>query len=482
MTTLSPTILEKLSNWRKSPLLFTHECIDWRGKDEVTFQQVEALQAVTKERRISIRSGHGCAALIALWFISTRVDAKVVITAPTNRQLNDIFWSELAKWFKRSLLQEEFIQQKDKFFHKSSPKSWWMRIVSPQVSATKDSQAETLAGFHGDHLLIIADEASGIPDPFFIPLEGAMTQEDNKAILIGNMTKNTGYFYDTHFHSKLNKRWHKLHWDSRKSPIVTKDMVNFFEEKYGVDSNVFAIRVAGNPPRDNANTLISLYDAKECMKNEIEPAEDEPLYLSVDVARYGEDVSIILPRKGLKLYPWETHDNLNTISLGGHVNQSYQELDADGLSIDEIGVGAGVTDWLQKHGHLKCFGINVAAKSSNIAKFDRLRDELWIGVRDKCVSHLYDIPDTEEGEELCNELASPTYDFNVHGGYKVESKREMKARGVMSPNIADAVGLSEYFSNIAFRVWGKPKKKKKKRFFSSSRQMFKHGWQIASLF
>ncbi|MBE9594834.1 MAG: DEAD/DEAH box helicase family protein, partial [Proteobacteria bacterium] len=104
---LKPHIMEKLVAWRKSPLIFAHECIDWRGKDGVTHQQVEALQAITKERRISIRSGHGCgkdaiAALIALWFMSTRVDSKVVVTAPTNRQLNDIFWSELAKWFHRS--------------------------------------------------------------------------------------------------------------------------------------------------------------------------------------------------------------------------------------------------------------------------------------------------------------------------------------------------------------------------------------------
>ena len=486
MSTLSPQVMEKLITWKKSPLLFTHECFDWRGKKGVTTQQVEALQAVTKEKRISIRSGHGCgkdaiAALIALWFISTRPDAKVVVTAPTNRQLNDIFWSELSKWFQRSKLQDEFTQQKDKFFHNSNPKGWWIRIVSPQVSATKDSQAETLAGFHGDHLLIIADEASGIPDPFFIPLEGAMTQEDNKAILIGNMTRNTGYFYDTHFHSKLSKRWHNIHWDSRKSSIVTDDMVQFFADKYGVDSNVFAIRVAGNPPKDNDNTLISLYDAKECMKNDFTIAEDEPLFLSVDVARYGDDTSVIMPRRGLKISPWETHGNLNTIDLGGHINQNYQELDADGLSIDEIGVGAGVTDWLQKHGHVKCFGVNVASKSSNIQKFDRLRDELWVATRDRCLSHTYDIPDSEEGEELCNELASPTYTFNVHGGYKIESKREMKARGVMSPNIADALCLSEYFSNVAYAVWGQGMKKKRegKVVSRKPRQYNKYGWMTA---
>lgn len=480
---LKSHILDKLLTWQKSPLLFTQECFEWERGGGPTAQQIEALTNFPKVKRMSIRSGHGCgkdtsAVLLSLNFMSTRPYAKVVVTAPTNRQLYDIYWSELAKWFRKSNLQDEFVLQKDKFFHKDAPKEWWIRTVSPQARATKDEQAETLAGFHGDHLLIICDEASGIADPVFIPLEGALTQEDNKVLLIGNMTKNQGYFYDTHFHSEISKKWFKLHWDSRKSSIVSKDMVKFFEDKYGLDSNVFAIRVAGDPPRDDQNTLISLYHARQCLGNEIEPAEDEPLYISADVARYGEDVSIILPRKGLKIFPWDTHRNLNTIDLGGHINQSYQELDADGLAIDEIGIGAGVTDWLQKHGHIKCFGINVANKSSNIAKHDRLRDELWIAVRDKCMAGVYSFPDTPEGEELCNELASPTYTFNAHGGYKVESKREMKARGIASPNIADALGLSEYFSNTAYRVWKKPDKKSGSRHRVASSDLGRYGWMV----
>lgn len=453
---LDPRLLRRIAKWKDNPLLCIHDTIDIG----LSSQQIEALKAISTERRVSIRSGHGCgkdsiAAVTAWWYMVSRPYAKVAVTAPTHRQLHDIFRTELAKWFRKSNLQDEFVMQKDIVFHKSAPKEWWIRFISPQVRATKDEQAETLAGLHGDHLLLIVDEASGVPDPMFIPLEGALTQEDNKVILIGNMTKNTGYFYDTHFHKEIAKAWFKLHWDSRDSSLVTKEMTDFYINKYGEESSVYAVRVKGDPPHEDERTLIPLAWPRQCLGNEFPIAEDEPKYLGVDVARYGEDKSIIMPRQGLKIFPWKTFSGLNTISLGGFINQHYLDTDADGLAIDEIGVGAGVTDWLYKHGHLNVFGINVAEASSNIAEYNRLRDELWLLVREKCMKGLYNFPETPEGEELCNELASPTYDFNSHGGYIVESKKAMKLRGIMSPNIADALCLTEYFSGDAHRVWKK---------------------------
>jgi hypothetical protein len=453
---LDPRLLRKIAGWRTDLYKCVRDIIDM----EPTTQQVDALHAISNNNRVSIRSGHGCgkdgiAAATAWGFLSSRPYAKVVVTAPTHRQLHDVFRTELSKWFRKSSLQDEFVMQKDIVFHKSAPKEWWLRYISPQVKATKDEQAETLAGLHGDHLLLIVDEASGVPDPMFIPLEGALTQADNKVLLIGNMTKNTGYFYDTHFHNELSKNWVKLHWDSRESSLVTKEMVQFFADKYGEESSVFAIRVKGDPPYEDERTLIPLSWPRQCLGNDFPIAEDEPKYLGVDVARYGEDKSIIMPRQGLKIFPWETFSGLNTITLGGYINQCYIDGEAEGLAIDEIGVGAGVTDWLYKHGHLNVFGINVAEASSNIAEYNRLRDELWLLVREKCMKGLYNFPETPEGEELCNELASPTYDFNAHGGYIVESKKAMKLRGIMSPNIADALCLTEYFSGDAHRVWKK---------------------------
>lgn len=459
-------ILQKLKRWRESPLEFVTDCIHATPSE----QQIEALTIVAKEKRISIRSGHGVGkdcvvSWIAIWFMTTRPYAKVVCTAPTARQLRDILRTELSKWLRNSVLSDEFEIQKEKIFHKEAPDEWWIRLISPSVTATKEEQGETLAGLHDEHLLIIIDEASGVPDPTFVPLEGAMTQADNKVILIGNMTKNSGYFYDTHFHEEIRKDWCCLHWDSSKSSRVDPSMPKYFANKYGMDSNVYRIRVLGEPPLQDDNTLIPLWAAEQCIGNEFEVASDEPLYLGVDVARYGDDASIIMPRRGLKINPWETFHKLNTIDLGGFINQTYQDLDADGCAIDVIGVGAGVADWLEKHNMENLYQINVSTVSSDVERFDRLRDELWIRVRDNCILGKYSFPDvkvhgdTESlGQQLASELATPRYAFNKQGGYKIESKKEMKIRGLSSPNIADALCLTEYFHNTATRVFNKEKK------------------------
>lgn len=461
---LNKSVLRKLAEWKNSPLQFVHECIQVTPSS----QQIEYLQAVAKEKRISIRSGHGTGkdastSWIIIWFMVTRPFAKVACTAPTNRQLKDILVSEISKWLRQSVVADEFVIRKDIIFHREAPKEWWIRFLSPSVRATKEEQAETLAGLHGDHLLIVCDEASGIPDPTYIPLEGALTQPDNKVVLIGNMTKNTGYFYDTHFHNEISKDWCKLHWDSRKSSNVDPSMPEYFARKYGIDSNVYRIRVAGEPPLADEDTLISLHSAQQCVGNEFEPAEDEPLYLGVDVARYGDDASIILPRRGNLIQPWLTFRKLNTIDLGGFINQAYQEMEASGCGIDVIGVGAGVSDWLEKRGLPNLYQINVSSASSDITKYNRLRDELWVKVRDKCLLGVYSFPDTKVegdlgkmetlGNMLANELATVRYKFNGHGGYIVESKKDLKARGIASPNIADALCLTEYFYSDATKIF-----------------------------
>lgn len=486
---MSGFILEKLKKWKESPLQFVLDGIEAKPSD----QQAELLYAFPRTKRITIRSGHGTgkdasASWIILNFLVTRPYAKVVCTAPTNRQLADILWSELSKWMRKSIFSDEFVVQKDKIFHKSAPKEWWVRAVSPSVKASKEEQAETLAGFHGDHLLIVVDEASGVPDPVYIPLEGALTQEDNRVLMIGNMTRNSGYFYDSHFHPIIRDAWTRLHWDSRKSTNVSPDYVTYMETKYGEDSNVFRIRVAGDPPLDSENTLIPLAWAIQCMDNPVEVSEDEPLYLGVDVARYGEDSSIILPRKGLRIYPWDTFQGMNTMDLGSRVMANFIDMEAKGIACDEIGVGAGVTDWLQKRpgGYETVFGINTAMSSSDRNKFHLLRDELWCQMREKCMKAQYSFPcatpkEREMSDNLCNELSALTYELRG-SAIKVESKPKAKLRGVASPNIADALALTEYFNSTAHLIWANVSQRKQKKQQSFRRRGMKElgrsSWQV----
>lgn len=466
-------VIQKLKEWRRSPLLFVTECIGAKPSD----QQAEALSKIGSGKRISIRSGHGCgkdslASWLIIHFLTTRPYPKIICTAPTHHQLADILWSEISKWLRQSTVKDEFVIQKDKIFHKDAPKEWWVRAVSPAVKASKQDQQETLAGFHGDHMLIVVDEASGVSDPVYIPLEGALTQEDNHVLLIGNMTKNTGYFYDTHFHPTIRNSWIKIHWDSRKSSNVSPSMIQYFLEKYGEDSNVFRIRIMGEPPIDDNDSFIPLSWSIACVGNEIEVDDEWPLTLSVDVGREGDDPSIVLPRRGQKIYTWDQYNKTDTITLGTHVVTSFTDNDASLVGVDTIGVGGGVVDWLQRDprgiGFRACIPVNVAEAANDNRKHHRLREQLWDAVRLNCMRTNYSFPDQvvrrngmdiNLGHELANELASirmMTPDKN--GAIQLESKKMMKARGVASPNIADALCISEYLQPSMQAVMKKTKK------------------------
>lgn len=472
---MNPTIFSKLKEWKNSPLLFVTECIGAVPSD----QQAEALVKFKDTRRLSIRSGHGTgkdafAAWVALWFQTTRTFPKVICTAPTARQLSDILWSEISKWLRQSLLADEFVIQKAKIFHKDHPKEWWIRGISPNIKASKEEQAETLAGIHGEHVLVIVDEASGVPDPVYIPLEGIMTQEDNKLLLIGNPTKNKGYFHDSQFHPSVSRKWTKLHWDSRKSSNVSESYPTYMAEKYGIDSNVFRIRVMGEPPIDDDSTFIPLSWATQCIGNEIEVDESWPIYLGVDVARYGDDQSVIFPRQGKKILPWESFSGMGTVELSQHIVRTYIDNDASGVGVDAIGVGGGVVDWLQSDprglGRREVVEVNSYDAASDNTKHYRLREELWDKVRENCQFARYSFPDVETkiagmdmnmGQELANELASVKYFFNNRGALQLESKKDMKARGRKSPNTGDALAISEYFSDgYALNVWNKGRNKR----------------------
>jgi hypothetical protein len=370
----------------------------------------------------------------------------------------------LAKWLGKSELTGEFIQQSDKLFHKDFPRTWWMRTISPAVRASKEDQAETLAGLHNPHLLLIVDEASGVPDPTYIPLEGALTQEDNIILLIGNMTKNNGYFYDTHFHVKEKHNWVKLHWDSRKSEIVTPAYCEKMANKYGIDSNIFRIRVEGNPPLSDEKQLIPFAWAEQCIDNEINISEGAPIYLAVDVARFGDDYSVILPRQELNIMPYDKFQKIDTMELGGRVNLAFEKYEAQGIAIDTIGVGGGVYDWLYKHHNRNTvFGVNVTVSATDQSKYHRLRDELWWRVREKCRQGMYCFPSGEQGRDLVNEITSIYIkEFDHNGAIVVESKKDMKLRGKESPNIGDALCISEFFYDYAYKLFThKPAEKKK---------------------
>lgn len=450
----------KIKEWRENPLQFVEECIGAKP----TKQQREALKMLPHNKRTSIRSGHGTgkdafASWMILWFLSTRVYAKIPCTAPTKHQLRDVLWAEIHKWLRQSLIRDEFVWNSERIFQRDCKQEWFAVALAANAKASAEEQAETLAGQHADSLLFVIDEASGVTDPVYLPVEGALTKPDNHVLVIGNMTRRQGYFYDSHFDPASSKRWTLFQWSSKDSENVAEDYISYMAEKYGEGSNVYKIRVLGEPPKDSEefDIVVPLHWAESCIGNDIGDVSFEPKYLGVDVARFGDDQSVVLVRQGLKVIDYHTRSGMNTIDLGGFINQVFTEEDAQGIAVDEVGVGAGVTDWLYKHhqGTNQVFGVDVSTDAIEKKKFYRLRDELWWQVREKCMKSLYSFPGGDKGKELANELASPTY--KIDKKIKVEAKSEMKKRGIKSPDIAESLLMSEYFHNIAFRVW--PKKK-----------------------
>jgi hypothetical protein len=252
---------------------------------------------------------------------------------------------------------------------------------------------------------------------------------------------------------------------------------------------VYRIRVLGEPPISDSRTLITLDWARQCISNpKITPQESDVLYLGADIARFGDDYSIIMPRKGYKIYPWDALQSVDLMVTSDRISNLMDMHDAEGVAIDEIGLGAGVVDYLRRQAgrnSYKVTGVNVTHKASKPEVYKRVRDELWWLVRENCRMGLYDFPDIKNvdglsiGEELANELASIYYDIDKASGViVVESKLDMKRRGLSSPNIADALCLTEYFNTTAEATWRRPSRErvKKRKLPGSSTYHSRNTW------
>lgn len=434
--------------------------------------KLHAKAYLTKEEKelsqkwgISVMSGQGTGkaavgAWTILWFMSCFPRPKILCTAPVADSLRNILWPEVTKWLNHRdsngnyacKVRDWFEVQTDKIYYKQIPKSSWGkewfclgRTASPNQSP--DEQVETLSGYHEDHLLYIADEASGIPDPVFKPLTGGLTQKCNFIVLYFNPTKRTGFAIQTQF-GKGSENWVKLQWDSEKSPLVSKQHIKDMEDKYGRESNTFRIRVKGVPPVSDDGTLIPWDWVFDSVNRDIKVQKEDPIILSVDCAGYGEAKAIILVRQGMKVIAIYTYNKLNTIELAGWVLEKINYHEPDVVYIDSIGLGAGVYDQVKDVHKERCYPINVCESPSRIEKFDRLRDELWWKTREMFENRLISIPDDQA---LIEQLCGPRYNPDKKGKIKIESKQEMKKRGLHSPDKADALVMTFFRPDSFYR-------------------------------
>jgi phage terminase large subunit len=434
--------------WREiGPAEFAREVLG----AEPTDQQLEAGRAIVAKRRVSIRSGHGTGksafmAWCVIWFVACHFPCKVPATAPTGHQLSDILWAEIAKWHRvccerLPAVGAELDWTAERFFRKNSPSE-----AFAVARTSRPEKPEALQGFHSENLLFLIDEASGVADNVFEVAEGALSTEGAFVVMAANPTRQSGYFFDSHH--RMRAHWAPLHWNGEDSPLVSKSYVEQMAKKYGRHSPIFKVRVLGNFV-DAADGVISLELCELAKVRDVEVNTNAPIIWGVDVARFGDDSSAICKRRGNhQLAPVREWWGKDTMQTTGIVKQEWDKTPESerpkAINVDVIGIGAGVVDRL-KEMQLPVVGVNVAESEAQRTQgdesFNRLRDELWWLGREWLERRDCRLADDEE---TIGELTTPTYKFLSNGKIQVETKDELRKRGVKSPNRADAFLLTFY--------------------------------------
>jgi len=441
---------QALNKYRKNAPLFVREVL---GVDPDAWQD-EFLAAVSNgERKISIRSGHGvgkstAASWAMLHFVLTRYPSKVVVTAPTSSQLYDALFAELKRWHKElpDAWRELLDPKTDRIELKASPTE---AFISARTSRAE--QPEALQGVHSDHVMLVADEASGIPESVFEAAAGSMSGHNAVTILLGNPTKSSGFFFDTH--NRLKDEWWTRRVSCYDSKRVSDAYIKDMASRYGEESNAFRVRVLGEFPRTDDDTLIGVELVDSAFHRDVETTDTQTVW-GLDVARFGTDATALAKRKGNAVTEIRKWRGLDLMQTTGAVVAEYEAMKPEDrpveILVDSIGLGAGVVDRLREL-NLPARGINVAESPAMGTIYVNLRAELWGKMKAWLEKRDCKIP---KDESLLAELVSPRYSFNSNGKMKLESKDEMRKRGIGSPDMADALALT-FASDAGTALYGK---------------------------
>jgi hypothetical protein len=417
------------------------ELEDHDGPDKWQAAQMDRVRANIRRDpegtiREAIASGHGIGksaevAWIILWAMSTRPHLNGVITANTTNQLNTKTWRELALWHKRAINSHWFKWTATKFFHKDHPETWFC-AATPNT----EHNSEAFAGLHGQHVLIIYDEGSGIPDKIYEVSEGAMTDPRAMWFVYGNPTKNTGKFRNLFAN---DPRWTCNQIDSRTCKMTNKKEIAGQIAEYGEDSDFIRVRVKGQFPRAGSLQFISSEVVDTCMLYEAayESFFQLPIVIGVDVARFGEDKSVICIRQGRKVIELRKYRDLDLMKLAAKVVNVLREYKPAATFVDGVGVGAGVVDRLRQLGH-DIIEINAGSSPEDKETYWNKRVEMWDRMRNALKAGM-DIPNDAD---LRNALIGVEYGYNDKEQMRLERKQDMKKRGLESPDEADAIAFT----------------------------------------
>ncbi len=447
----------RVPSYQKDPVLFAREVTKFNPDD----WQVRVMQDIACSPRVSVRSGHGVGktaleANIVLWFLSCFKFPKVICTAPTLQQLHDVLWSELDKWKSKSpLLNQMFEWTKTYVYMKGYEKRWF-------AVAKTASSPENMQGFHEDNMLFVVDEASGIDESIMEAILATLSGGNNKILMCANPTRTTGTFFDSHNRNRGLYKCHRV--SSLDSKRTNKENIAAFIRKYGEHSNVVKVRVYGDFPEQEDDVFIPLQLIERAVITDIQTEEISRISIGVDVARFGDDETIIISNIGGATDISAIRHGQNLMQTVGDIVRIYKKLVKDypqykgpiSAIIDDTGLGGGVTDRLeeikieQQLRRLEIVPVNFGSKPPKDGSDENYQDittYMYAIVKSLMEKSEIKIPDDEE---LIAQLSVRKYGIMSNGKIVLESKKAMKDRGIKSPDRADALALSCYSTNKVY--------------------------------
>jgi len=443
---------EMIAPYVNNPVKFTRDIIGAQPED----YQADIMMSIASNQMTSVKSGHGTgktalASWIILWFLSTRPYPKIPCTAPTEHQLKDILWSEIAKWLYNCPLNNEFAWTNERVFLKSQPETWF-------ATARVANRGDALQGFHAKHLLFILEEASGIKDMLFEPVLGALTETDSKLLMIGNPTQLSGFFFNSH--NKDSGIYSRFTLNAESSTRVSKEHIARIRSIYGLDSDPYRVRVLGLFPKAMPDSFISMEQIDKGLNLNIKSNAISGISIGIDIARFGDDETIIQQVNeyeggGYKqlppiiLFHKDTMETAGeTIKLIRQLNKQYPRYKIQ-VKADETGVGGGVIDRLEEARvskrdlYFDITPINFGGAGGELEEepipFANNTGLLWGRVKHLLAHNQLDIV---KDELLISQLNNRKYRLNGDGEIILERKEDMKKRGATSPDRADALGLA----------------------------------------
>lgn len=459
MADIDAELIELAAKHSLDPVAWTNVAYDWGHGELGRFDGPRAWQrdvlgdirdhlnspARFQPLLIAVSSGHGIGksagiGMIVNWGLSTCEDCKIVVTANTDGQLRTKTSPEIGKWARLSITSHWFDVQATSISSrdKDHTKTWRADMVP-----WSDNNTEAFAGLHnqGKRIIVIFDEASAISDKIWEVTEGALTDENTEIIWVafGNPTRNIGRFRECF--RRFKHRWITRQIDSRTVEGTNKEQIAKWAEDYGEDSDFFKIRVRGLFPSMSARQFISEADVSAAYGRHLRPEQYSfaPKILTCDPAWEGDDELVIAIRQGLAFRILERMaKNDNDLIVATKLARWEDEEHADAVFID-AGYGTGIKsagDGLGRDWTLVWF-----QSEANDKGCLNKRAEMWKLARD-WLKQGGAIP---EDPTLRDELQSPEIVPRLDGKIQIESKKEMKSRGVPSPNRADALVISFAF-------------------------------------